>query len=98
MYSYPNPDADMLHLDTNYLCHDLLEEVRIVIIALMLGSAVMLFTGEAVWPAFVAQLFWVGFESYLCCDRSLANIRNVAVQLLLLYILWSNLSGEKIYQ
>ncbi len=60
----------------------------------MLAAAVMLFTGEAVLPAFVAQLFWVGFESYLCCDRSLGNIRTVAVQLLMLYILGSNLGAR----
>lgn len=57
----------------------------------MYASAFLLFTGEAVWPAFVSQLFWIVFQSYLCTDQSLANVRNFAVQTLVLYVLWTSL-------
>lgn len=67
------------------------EEFRYVLVAFMYASAFLLFTGEAVWPAFVSQLFWIVFQSYLCTDQSLANVRNFAVQTLVLYVLWTSL-------
>jgi hypothetical protein len=57
----------------------------------MYSAALLLFTGEAVWPAFVSQLFWIVFESNLCTDHSLSNIRSFAIQLLIFLILASNL-------
>ena len=67
------------------------EELRFAMVAFTYASAFILFTGEAVWPAFVSQLFWIVFQTYLCTDQSLANIRNFAVQALLLFVLWTNL-------
>jgi hypothetical protein len=57
----------------------------------MFAAAILLFTEDAVWPAFVAQLFWIVFESYLCTDRSLGNLRNFAIQLLILYVIGTNI-------
>jgi len=57
----------------------------------MYASAFILFVGEAVWPAFLSQLFWIVFESYLCTDRSLGNIRNFAIQVLILFVLASHM-------
>lgn len=59
--------------------------------AFLYGAAFLLFLGETVWPAFIGQILWIALESYLCTDRSLGNIRNLAVQLLILYVLGSNM-------
>jgi hypothetical protein len=58
----------------------------------MIAAAILLFTEDAVWPAFLAQVFWIVFESYLCTDRSLGNLRNFAIQVLILYVIASNLN------
>lgn len=71
---------------------DIQEEIRFIIIAFMYSASLLLFTGEAVWPAFVSQLFWLVFESNLCTDQSLSNIRSFAIQLLIFLILASNLN------
>lgn len=57
----------------------------------MYGAALLLFTGEAVWPAFLSQLFWIVLQGYLCTEKNLPNIRNLAVQLLILFVLASNI-------
>jgi hypothetical protein len=57
----------------------------------MLAAAILLFTEDAVWPAFLAHILWIVFESYLCTDRSLGNLRNFAIQVLILYVIASNL-------
>lgn len=75
----------------NCACFCMDEELRYGIIAFMYASAFLLFVGEAVWPAFFSQLFWIVFQSYLCTDQSLANIRNFAIQVLILAVIASHM-------
>ena len=83
-----------LNKTSNTPCNDCFncdEEVRIGLVAFMYASALLLFSGEAVWPALVSQTLWIALQSYLCTDRGVGNIKNFAVQLLILFVLASNL-------
>lgn len=56
----------------------------------MYGAALLMLTGESVFPAFLAQALWIVLQGYLCTEKTLPNIRNLAVQLLILFVLASN--------
>ena len=67
------------------------EMLRYFLVSFMISAAYLLFVGEAVWPAFLSQLLWVSLENNLCADRSVANIKDNVIQLLILSILYANL-------
>lgn len=61
--------------------------MRHVLVAFMYSASYLLLVGEAVWPAVWAQLLWVALENNVCNDRSLTNLKNLAIQALILVIL-----------
>ena len=65
-----------------------------MVVAFTLAAAYLLFTGEAVWPALLAQFMWIGTQNLDLIDFDVYQMRTLIIQLLIFFILFNGCECE----